>query len=102
MLEVDVPGHGLLRLDHLVLDFNGTLAQDGVLRPGVAQRLLRLSASLAIHVVTGDTFGSTERELAGLPCALVKLQRGSGLVPRLPRGEPWRSDAGSKRRSSPI
>ena len=36
MIEIDVPGYGRLSLSHLVLDYNGTLAVDGELLPGVA------------------------------------------------------------------
>lgn len=36
MWQAEVPGRGTLRLEHLVLDLNGTIAQDGELVPGVA------------------------------------------------------------------
>src|SRR5205823_11960550 len=39
MLEVEVPGLACFRLEHLVLDVNGTLALDGKLVAGIAQRL---------------------------------------------------------------
>ena len=71
MLAVDIPGFGNLRVAHLVLDYNGTLAEDGNLLDGVAPRLRALSAKLSIHVVTADTFGSAAQELAGLPLQLV-------------------------------
>lgn len=61
-------------LHHLVLDFNGTLACDGVLLPGVAERLRSLGEVLHVHVVTGDTFGTAARQLEGLPCDLHVLQ----------------------------
>jgi hypothetical protein len=35
MLAVDIPGFGRFELDHLVLDYNGTLALDGRLVPGL-------------------------------------------------------------------
>ena len=35
MLELDIPGFGLVRLEHLVSDFTGTLSVDGRLLPGV-------------------------------------------------------------------
>ncbi|HEX8959686.1 MAG TPA: HAD hydrolase family protein [Solirubrobacterales bacterium] len=57
MLEVEIPGRGPLRLAHLVLDVNGTIALDGVLLPGVADRLRDLGGSLAIHLLTADTHG---------------------------------------------
>ncbi len=57
MLEVAIPGRGVLRLAHLVLDVNGTIALDGVLLPGVADRLRALGGSLEIHLLTADTHG---------------------------------------------
>ena len=71
MLQVTIPGNQTLSLEHLVLDYNGTLACDGTLLPGVDQRLLTLSESLQIHVITADTFGSVRKELDSLPCELA-------------------------------
>jgi len=73
MLEIAIPGADTLRLEHLVADFNGTLAVDGELLPGVAQGLGRLAERLAIHVVTADTFGKAREALAGISCDLVIL-----------------------------
>jgi soluble P-type ATPase len=67
MIAVDVPGFGSLRLRSAVLDFNGTLARDGRLLPGVAPRLTALCAHLDLHVVTADTTGTAARALARLP-----------------------------------
>lgn len=68
MVEISVPGFGRLRISHLVLDYNGTLARDGKLIDGVEERLKKLAGALQIHVLTADTFGSVARELAGIPC----------------------------------
>ena len=68
MLEFDIPGFGKLTLAHLVLDYNGTIACDGKLLPGVKQALRALAQKLAIHVLTADTFGSAHSFLAGIPC----------------------------------
>ena len=42
MISISIPGSGSLNLDHLVLDYNGTLAVDGVLLPGVKETLQSL------------------------------------------------------------
>lgn len=83
MLTLEVPGGRPLRLEHLVLDFNGTLACDGELIAGVSERLARLADRLSIHVVTADTFGTAARALAGLPCALVSLAAGGQAAAKL-------------------
>jgi soluble P-type ATPase len=77
VLSVDILGYGALRIEHLVLDFNGTLAVDGILLPGVKPRLSRLAFDLRLHVVTADTFGRARTSLRGLPCELTILEGGS-------------------------
>ena len=71
MIRIDIPGFRSLELAHLVLDYNGTLALDGKLLPGVGDALAALSSGIRIHVVTADTFGFAARELAGLPVELT-------------------------------
>jgi soluble P-type ATPase len=73
MLEIIIPGHKTLLLYHLVMDYNGTLAQDGVLLDGVRSRLTSLSERLSLHVVTADTFGIARSQLTGLACELAIL-----------------------------
>jgi soluble P-type ATPase len=77
MLRLDIPGYGKRSLEHLVLDFNGTLAEDGRLLEGVRERLMRLSSDLALHVVTADTFGHAREALEGIPCDF-RLLSGTG------------------------
>ena len=73
MVRLDIPGFGRRDIEHLVLDFNGTLAEDGGLVEGVAERLRTLSRDLAVVVITADTFGRAREELAGLPVTLHVL-----------------------------
>ena len=70
MLAIDIPGFADLRLQHLVLDYNGTLAVDGALLPPAAPLLRDLAQHLQIHVITADTFGRAKQELGGLPVEL--------------------------------
>ncbi len=73
MIEIAIPGYKKLQLNHLVLDYNGTLACDGEPLDGVEQRLKRLSEQIQIHVLTADTFGQVRSKLTGLPCQLSIL-----------------------------
>lgn len=74
-MDVAIPGYGELHLAHLVMDYNGTLAVDGRLLPGVKERLEGLGRRLALHVVTADTFGKVKAELAGLDATVQILPR---------------------------
>ena len=73
MIEINLPGAQLLRLSHLILDYNGTLAADGSLLPGVAERLEILAKHLEIHILTADTFGSVRNQVADLPVQLAVI-----------------------------
>lgn len=73
MVSVVIPPATELRLTHLVCDYDGTLAVDGVLLDGVADRLRRLSEAFEIHVLTADTFGGARERLAGLPVTVAIL-----------------------------
>ncbi len=77
MLPIPIPGFGDLQLEHLVLDYNGTLAHDGVLLDGVAERLNALAEHLQIHVITADTFGKAQENLADVTCTLSILPPGA-------------------------
>jgi P-type E1-E2 ATPase len=57
MIELNIPGFGVLRLEHLVSDVNGTLALDGQLHEGLARTLRSLQDRLQLHMLTADTHG---------------------------------------------
>jgi len=74
MIDISIPGYKHLKLKHLVLDYNGTIAFDGRLLDGLKEILITLSVDLQIHVLTADTFGSVKSELAGIPATLSILK----------------------------
>lgn len=67
MISIDIPGFRILNLAHLVMDYNGTLAVDGRLLPGVEELVRGLATQISIHVITADTFGLVKAQLKGLP-----------------------------------
>ena len=77
MITVDIPGYRQLNLNHLVLDYNGTLAVDGTLVDGAGSLLTRLAGDMDIHVITADTFGQVRRGMADIPCSVSILPPGS-------------------------
>ena len=73
MIKIHIPGYQTLELRYLVLDYNGTLAHDGELLPGVDEALATLAEMVEIHIVTADTFGRARAQLEGVPCRLTVL-----------------------------
>ncbi len=72
-MNISIPGRGELVLDHLVMDYNGTLAIDGTLISDVREMLILLSDQIRLHVVTADTFGKAKAGLSGIDCELTIL-----------------------------
>ncbi len=60
MIELNIPGRGLVSLEYLVSDVNGTLAVDGQLIDGIPRILHALRDRLEIHLLTADTHGRQE------------------------------------------
>jgi P-type E1-E2 ATPase len=77
MIEVPVPGGEGLRLEHLVLDVNGTLSDRGHLVDGVEPRIRRLAGDLAIHVLSADTFGTAAALADQLGAAFRRVDTGA-------------------------
>ena len=73
MITIEIPGYKKLVCEHLVLDYNGTIALDGKIIAGVRERMESLSDSLKIHVLTADSFGSAYQELKGYPLKLIVI-----------------------------
>lgn len=82
MLTVNIPGRGEFVFEHIVLDFNGTMAKEGVLLPGVKEKLNLLAEKLKVHILTADTFGTGKeacREINGSVHVLEKGREGGPL-----------------------
>jgi soluble P-type ATPase len=71
MFTQEIPGYGMLEIKNLVLDYNGTIAKDGKLLEGLKEIIIKLANVVDVYVLTADTYGSVEKEMAGLP---VKVQ----------------------------
>jgi len=77
MIELNIPGRGLIQLEHLVCDVNGTLAVDGQLLEGVKQRLSILRDRLTLHLLTADTHGKQDMIDEQLNLKSVRIQPGN-------------------------
>ena len=71
MLNIQIPGWEELLLHHLVLDYNGTIAEDGNIIEGIRPRLAELAKDLSIYVITADTHGTAAKKCEGLPLQVL-------------------------------
>lgn len=78
MIELSIPGCGILQLNHLVCDVNGTLAIDGELIMGVVKSLSKLRDRLSLHLLTADTYHRQDEIDRALNIQSVRLGPGQG------------------------
>ncbi len=76
VIEIDIPGRGPLRLQHLVTDVNGTLAVDGQLIDGVAAQIVQLKDRFTLHLLTADTHGRQAAIDRQLDLTATRIQPG--------------------------
>ena len=76
MIELNIPSRGTLRLAHVVLDVNGTIAKDGRLLDKVARPLTGLRDRLSIHLLTADTYGRQDNIDLMLGLRATRIQPG--------------------------
>ncbi|HHD77324.1 MAG TPA: haloacid dehalogenase [Campylobacteraceae bacterium] len=70
---ITIPNYGTLALKHVVLDYNGTVARDGILLEPVRRLLTQLTQHYTVHIITADTFGSVQREVEAFDVAVKIL-----------------------------
>lgn len=77
MIRLTIPGRGELVIQHIVTDVNGTLALDGVLFEGLAERIAALRGRAQIHLLTADTHGRQAFIDEQLGLTAVRIQGGN-------------------------
>jgi P-type E1-E2 ATPase len=92
-LAVDIPGSEPLRLEHLVLDVNGTLTDRASLIEGVQERLGRLREALDVTLLSADTFGNLDAIAEQLGLKAARISRGEEKLAYVERLGPERCAA---------
>ncbi len=66
MISVTIPNGRQYIFNHVVFDYNGTLADAGFMKPEVKQQLAELAERVHVAVITADTFGLAQSQLYGI------------------------------------
>ena len=75
MIRIEIPGREALEISHIVLDYNGTIAVDGLLVPGLEAPIEALSKQVELHVLTAATYGTVRAQCAHLPLTVHTFPR---------------------------
>ena len=69
-MHIEIPGYTTLDLKYLLLDYNGTIALDGVMSDSAKNLIRKVSEELEVFILTADTHGTAAAECKDLPVTL--------------------------------
>ena len=70
---LEIPNFKTLEIRHIVCDYNGTIAKDGVVLPEIKTLFETLSKAYTLHVITADTHGSVIAQMRDYKCEVMIL-----------------------------
>lgn len=75
MLHYRIPGRGELKIENVVLDYNGTIAVDGKIIEGVKELISKLKEYVNVYILTADTYGTVKEECSSLGVEVIDFPR---------------------------
>jgi soluble P-type ATPase len=63
---IEIPGFGMREIRTVVSDYTGTLSGGGRLGAGLKEKLLTLQERVDVRIISSDSFGTANEELAGI------------------------------------
>jgi P-type E1-E2 ATPase len=78
-MYIEIPGYLSLDLKYLLLDYNGTIAVDGVIPEQVKEKIREAAKLLDIYVLTADTHGTAAEMCAGLPLTIKTFPKDNAM-----------------------
>ena len=76
-MKLTIPEYKTLEINTIFLDYNGTIAVDGIIPASMRQRLELLGESFQLYVLTADTHGNAEKQCEGLPLIVQTFPTGN-------------------------
>ncbi len=73
MQMISIPNYADLKIAHVVLDYNGTLAGNGIVSEETRVCLQQLTEMYRVYVITADTFGTVKQELEAFDLEVMIL-----------------------------
>lgn len=82
-MHIEIPGYTSYDLKYLLLDYNGTVALDGAIKPSVKELIREISTELEVFILTADTHGTAAAECAELPVTLKTFPTATAMDSKL-------------------
>ena len=68
IVEINIPGRGIIKIKNLLVDYNGTIACDGKVILSVKEKIEAIhKKGISVQLVTADTHGTASNQCATMP-----------------------------------
>lgn len=74
-MRIEIPGWESLDICHIVMDYNGTAAVDGVFLAEAKERILKLKEMAQLYILTADTYGTVKEQCRSLGIEVMTFPR---------------------------
>jgi len=82
MMKIEIPRGESFEIKYLVFDYNGTVANNGMIYTKVLKRLNNYN-HLEIFIITADTYGTVKEELKGSNIKVKIISKENGSIDKL-------------------
>ena len=79
---IDIPCGTKYEIKYLVFDYNGTIAQDGILESCFLNRISKFK-NLEVFVITADTYGTVEKQMMKSDIKVSIISKENGMKDKL-------------------
>lgn len=78
LLDLSIPSYKHLYIEHVIFDYNGTLAVNGLLPARIKEKLKQLTSTVNVVILTADTYGNVNKQLlnTGLKVQIISPENG--------------------------
>ncbi len=80
MIRIEIPGRDDISIEHVVLDYNGTIAVDGHIKEPLKERFRTLLDQVSVTVLTADTYGTVRAECEPLGLRVETFPRSNAAL----------------------
>ncbi|MEA3422189.1 MAG: HAD hydrolase family protein [Bacillota bacterium] len=82
MMKFEIPKGESFEIEYLIFDYNGTVANNGMIYTNVLKRLNSYN-NLEIFIITADTYGTVKEELKGSNIKVKIISKENGSIDKL-------------------
>jgi len=79
-MVINVPETGKYEIENIVFDYNGTIAINGDIISGILEKIVKLTESFNVTIITADTFNTVRKAFEGTDVNVHIIDNENGTI----------------------